>query len=319
MAEPSPVSAEEKQTYRGNCHCGAFVFEAFIPEIKEVKVCNCSICIKKNYAFAIVPDADFKVVKGDIEKDLTVYKFDPALLSHMFCSNCGTAVLGTYTKMPGFTAINARAVQGPLDLWKMAKNKYNGVSYKPEYVPPPYDDMPEPATRFDDEPSGGKLYHGSCHCGDVRVALRVPKPFDQDRAADFEQDPARAIVECNCSLCQRTGATWIYPNRGQVVIKARGGGDDPRGDAFSKAVGAYHVRLGSQVFCRRCGVYVANRLDISTDDEFAALPEGLRAYMADKRDWQPLNLRIFQDVELEGLNITEADGWNKIQPPYVNP
>ena len=320
MAETNPPPpAEEKKTYRGNCRCAAFIFEATIPEIKEVKVCNCSICHKKNYAFALVPDADFKVVKGDIEKNLTTYKFGQGLMSHMFCSTCGTAVLGAYTEMPGFFAVNARALQEPLDLWKMAKHKYDGITYKPEYNPPSFANMSEPPRRFADEPDGGKLYHGSCHCGDVRVALRMPKPVDQmTPPSDFHDDPASCIVDCNCpSLCGRAGATWVYPNRDQVVIKVAG--DDSDKGAYSDALGAYRLRMSSQVFCRRCGVYIANRIATGTDEEFNSLPQETREYLADKRDMLPINLRIFQDVQLEGLNILEANGRDRLGPAYVNP
>lgn len=178
--------------------------------------------------------------------------------------------------------------------------------------------MPEPARKFAGEPDGGKLYHGSCHCGDVRVALRVAKAFNETRAPDFADDPAGSIVECNCpSLCGRIGATWIYPSRDQVVVKVTG--DDSDKGAYSDALGAHRLRASSQVFCRRCGVYVANRLATATDEEFDMLPEEARKWMADKRDWLPLNLRIFQDVELEGLNILEADGRNRFGTPYVNP
>ena len=60
------------ETYRGNCHCGAFVYEVELPKIKSVNACNCSICTKKGYLW--VKPSEIKVVKGD-EASLTSYTF----------------------------------------------------------------------------------------------------------------------------------------------------------------------------------------------------------------------------------------------------
>jgi hypothetical protein len=54
----------EPRTYRGNCHCGAFVYEAQLPEIKSALECNCSICHKKGYLWVITEPAKFDIVKG---------------------------------------------------------------------------------------------------------------------------------------------------------------------------------------------------------------------------------------------------------------
>jgi hypothetical protein len=69
------------KTYRGNCHCGAFVYEAQLPEIKTVGECNCSICLKKGYLFLFMAPAGFKVVKGS-EEDLTSYTFGSKMMAH---------------------------------------------------------------------------------------------------------------------------------------------------------------------------------------------------------------------------------------------
>lgn len=69
------------KTYRGNCHCGAFVYEAQLPEIKSATECNCSICYKKGYLWLMPPPGAFKVVKGS-EDDLTAYTFGPGTTLH---------------------------------------------------------------------------------------------------------------------------------------------------------------------------------------------------------------------------------------------
>ncbi|EFY99659.1 glutathione-dependent formaldehyde-activating enzyme [Metarhizium robertsii ARSEF 23] len=64
------------RTYRGNCHCKAFVYEVQLPEIKAVKQCNCSICHKKGYLWVLVQETGhFKIVKGS-EDTLSSYTFN---------------------------------------------------------------------------------------------------------------------------------------------------------------------------------------------------------------------------------------------------
>ena len=81
--------AEEKQeqnnqqklrTYRGNCHCGAFVYEAELPEIKSVMECNCSICHKKGYLW-VSAKAKYEVIKGTGDT-LARYNSGPKKLVH---------------------------------------------------------------------------------------------------------------------------------------------------------------------------------------------------------------------------------------------
>ena len=70
------------KTYRGNCHCGAFVYEADLPEITSAIECNCSICVKKGYLFVFLGRDKFRVVKGS-EDQLTVYAFGTRVLEHL--------------------------------------------------------------------------------------------------------------------------------------------------------------------------------------------------------------------------------------------
>ena len=67
------------KTYRGNCHCAAFIYEVELPEIKAVTACNCSICTKKGYLW--VKPSEIKVVKGD-EDALTDYTFGSKTFHH---------------------------------------------------------------------------------------------------------------------------------------------------------------------------------------------------------------------------------------------
>lgn len=50
-------------------------------------------------------------------------------------------------------------------------------------------------------------YHGSCHCGRIRLVLR-DEPFE--------------AAECNCSICRRTAGLWHYCHPAAVVVEGEG-------------------------------------------------------------------------------------------------
>ena len=81
-----------KKTYQGSCHCGAVAFEAKIDFDKGTTRCNCSICTKSRFWFAIIQDEDFKLEKG--EGQLSNYSWIPpgkteSHLRYRFCKTCG--------------------------------------------------------------------------------------------------------------------------------------------------------------------------------------------------------------------------------------
>ena len=81
-----------KKTYHGSCHCGAVAFEAKIDFDKGTTRCNCSICSKSRFWFAILQADDFKIEKG--EDHLSDYSWIPpgkseAHLYYRFCKTCG--------------------------------------------------------------------------------------------------------------------------------------------------------------------------------------------------------------------------------------
>ena len=77
------ADTEPPRTYRGNCHCKAFVYEIRVPTIRDVYECDCSICRKKGYLLVFVADAaaDFSVVAG-AEAGLTTYTFGEGKYEH---------------------------------------------------------------------------------------------------------------------------------------------------------------------------------------------------------------------------------------------
>jgi hypothetical protein len=71
------------------------------------------------------------------------------------------------------------------------------------------------------------MHQGSCHCGAITIAIA--------------HDPIDAI-QCNCSICRRTGALWTYSAPRDVTVTGAGVGY-VQGDA---TLALWH--------CATCGV-----------------------------------------------------------------
>lgn len=81
-----------KQTYSGSCHCGAVRFEADVDLSEGTRRCNCSICAKLRYWFAVVGDESFRLLQG--ADALADYQIDSTTVHHRFCSRCGVKPFG---------------------------------------------------------------------------------------------------------------------------------------------------------------------------------------------------------------------------------
>lgn len=215
------------ETYRGNCHCGAFKFSVSLPELKQVVACNCSICSKKGYLWAFPSSHDvFVVEKGD--GTLKDYQFGKKTTSHKFCPSCGTAVMGQKHTSIG---INVRALRD-FDEDKVEIRPYNGADLEPHYVPP---NGPE----VSDLNQSTKCYRGSCHCGNVSYDLQS-KPLEEI-----------GVTSCNCSICSRNANLWVYPS--QKDVELRGGNH--------LTVYRFGTKVAGHAFCSTCGVPVVNEFE----------------------------------------------------------
>jgi hypothetical protein len=74
-----PDAEQPTKTYRGNCHCGAFVYEVEAPEITSASDCTCSICYKRGYLW-LVPTKPLTIVKD--EGKLVHYSFASKKMDH---------------------------------------------------------------------------------------------------------------------------------------------------------------------------------------------------------------------------------------------
>ncbi|KAJ4391650.1 hypothetical protein N0V93_005269 [Gnomoniopsis smithogilvyi] len=159
------MAEESLATYRGNCHCAAFVYTVKLPEIKEYTQCNCSICHKKGYSWVFPGSPEF--VHGSLDQ-LTAYTFNDGHFKHLFCPTCGTPLLSELSQIPGDKRLgfNIRAVQN-VDVWKLKAKPWDGKALPGSYRAPIYKG-PEPSPEIED----GHTYHGSCHCGAVTMAVK---------------------------------------------------------------------------------------------------------------------------------------------------
>ena len=112
-----------------------------------------------------------------------------------------------------------------------------------------------------------QTYHGSCHCGDVRY----------DVTLDLGE-----VVECNCSICSRTGTMLAFTGESQFDLKA---GEDHLTDYQFAAKKIHHL------FCERCGIR-----------SFA------RGKGPDGKPMVAINVRCLEGVDLDELKVQRVDG-----------
>lgn len=94
--------------YSGSCHCGAVSFEVEAPAHVEVEVCNCSICRMSGFIHLIVPNVNFRLIKG--KDHLTSYRFNTGVAEHTFCKLCGIKSFYIPRSNPDGVDINLRCL-----------------------------------------------------------------------------------------------------------------------------------------------------------------------------------------------------------------
>ncbi|KAI8963813.1 glutathione-dependent formaldehyde-activating enzyme [Daldinia sp. FL1419] len=294
------MSAELK-TYRGSCHCGAYIYEAKMPHLFKVLECNCSSCYKKGVLWVVPEPGNIKFVKGEVNT-LTNYTFGEKTINHKFCGNCGTQLLfvgdATLPK-PGEEprmGVNVRSFQHGqgVDVWNILKFYADNKEFRGPYKVPQFTG-PEPKAVIE----GAKVYTGSCHCGAVKVAVKT-KPLDKSST--------ETIMECNCSICNRMGYVWFYPKKDQVEIE----GEE------NLAYYAFNTKIFAKSFCKICGVPVHNDTHSATEEDINKLPEGQRDFIRGALSLTPINLRVINGLDVANLNVKQVDGYNR-PPVYVEP
>ncbi len=111
-------------TYQGSCHCGAVQYTVN-GDITSVISCNCSYCYRKGSLLAFLPKNDFVLESG--AENLTEYRFNKHVISHLFCKTCGVQSFGFGKDREGneTVAINVRTVM-EIDPKTLEIHEYNG-------------------------------------------------------------------------------------------------------------------------------------------------------------------------------------------------
>ncbi|KAH0441256.1 glutathione-dependent formaldehyde-activating gfa [Colletotrichum camelliae] len=292
---------ESLATFQGNCHCGANRYEVQLSELPQLVICDCSLCAKKGYVWIYDAEDKLKIRRGCNPDLLTSYTSSSGeALHHEFCSNCGTGLFGTHTSgvQAGKRGINLRPlISGMQGMFLKGKEvvtldssgepaNYPGSLSIVETLaesassPPGVNATPPEAT--EEHP---KLYTGSCECGAVQLALRS-KPL-----AEVE------IKEDNCSICVRNGFIGVYPHQSQVTIVGK---DRNQEYQFGR-------KFNGAPFCKTCGVHCFGNLYGPPQSIIERLPEAKKEFVRKQLEIQPLNVRVLNDVDWNGLGIKWAN------------
>jgi hypothetical protein len=174
---------------------------------------------------------------------------------------------------------------------------------EPTWTPHPFKG-PEPTAEIEN----AKIYTGSCHCGNVTMALKTKGPLNEGH---------EYIQGCTCSICSRVrpllppltlfllidvsqnGTILAYPDKSQVSIQTT---TPTTPYIFGRA-------MQSHEFCPICGVSIYIRKLSITPEHFAKWERHGR----DQKAWEqimPINLSCFEGVEWDKIVIKVGDGKN---------
>jgi hypothetical protein len=100
-----------RKTHSGSCHCGRVRFEVDA-DIDHVRVCDCSICIRRGAFNFRVPEADFRLLTP--LADLSLYQWGSMTAKDYFCPVCGIL---PFRRPSHPTAAEREAGVEPFDGW----------------------------------------------------------------------------------------------------------------------------------------------------------------------------------------------------------
>jgi len=112
-----------------------------------------------------------------------------------------------------------------------------------------------------------ETHHGGCHCGAVRYRVDI--------------DLSKPVVQCNCSICSRTGTLLSFVPAGSFTLEK---GEESLTDYQFKKKNIHHL------FCKVCGV---------------------RSFARGKGPSGPMvaiNTRCLDDVDATTLDVQHYDG-----------
>lgn len=97
------------QTYHGSCHCGKIRFEVDL-EVDHVRVCDCSICVKRGALLHRVPDSALRILTP--LREATLYQWHTRTAKDYFCPVCGILPFRRPRTAPDLWSVNVRCLDG---------------------------------------------------------------------------------------------------------------------------------------------------------------------------------------------------------------
>jgi hypothetical protein len=113
-------------TYLGGCHCGAIRFEV-TGEIRDLVVCNCSICSKTAYIHWEVEPERFSLQTP--RHAIRNYQFGTMTAQNYFCGNCGISPFRRSRSAPEKVNINVRCLDG-VDAEALPFERFDGRNWE---------------------------------------------------------------------------------------------------------------------------------------------------------------------------------------------
>ena len=96
-----------KHGYKGSCHCGKVQFEVDL-DLDHVRVCDCSLCMKRGALNHRVEDSDIRIITPLDE--LTLYQWHTKTAKDYFCPICGILPFRRPRTAPEKWTVNVRCL-----------------------------------------------------------------------------------------------------------------------------------------------------------------------------------------------------------------
>lgn len=77
--------------------------------------------------------------------------------------------------------------------------------------------------------------------------------------------------------------------------------------------------MAAKLFCKICGVPLYSEAAQLTEERIAEMDEATRKWYEGAKVIKALNLRVLDGLDVNDLSPTRFDGYNFIQPGYVEP
>ncbi|KXH36799.1 glutathione-dependent formaldehyde-activating enzyme [Colletotrichum salicis] len=128
----------------------------------------------------------------------------------------------------------------------------------------------------EETPKPSKTYDASCHCGTIKFSLTL-SPLLED---------GYKVLNCNCSICRRSGYLLIYPSKKDVTWH-----DGSREKCTNYR---FNTKTKDQMFCGACGSSLG--IDFLTEDFYG------------------ISARALDGIDLDALKYKKLDGLNRVSP-----